>query len=492
MNPDSLQTQLSSRTVLSVAVSALSLAGVLTGLPACTVGPDYDKPDIQMPDGWLGTRDAVSPSRLNADQAQLARWWSTLGDATLDSLIDRSLKDNLDLAQAQARIRQARAARTISASAGLPAVDASASATRSRSSGGTTGNLFRAGFDAGWEIDLFGGVRREVEAADAQIQSSLEDERDVRISLLAEVATTYVELRSTQAQLEIARRNLTTQERSLDLTRRRYSAGFIGRLDVVNAESQVASTTSRLPSLESSVRQSIYALSTLLALPPASLVEELSTPAPLAALPAAVPSGLPSELLLRRPDVRRSEADLRAATARIGVATADLYPKFSLSGSIGLQGPQVNDLGSLAQRYWSIGPSVQWPLFRGGAIEANIRQQQAATDAAVASYKATILGALQDVESTMTAFDFEQRRTTSLDQSVRASSDALRLSTSLYEAGRTDFLNVLNAQRSLLDAESSQLDSRRLTLTNLIALYKALGGGWDPDTEAQSTPASVH
>jgi NodT family efflux transporter outer membrane factor (OMF) lipoprotein len=234
----------------------------------------------------------------------------------------------------------------------------------------------------------------------------------------------------------------------------------------------------------------MYALSTLLALPPAALIDELATSEPLAALPASVPTGLPTELLLRRPDIRRSEADLRAATARIGVATADLYPKFSLSGSIGLQGPQANDLGSLAQRYWSIGPAVQWPLFRGGAIDANIQQQQAAADAAVASYKASILAALQDVESTMTAYESEQRRTSSLDQSVRASTDSLRLSTSLYEAGKTDFLSVLNAQRSLLDAESSRLDSHRLSLTSLIALYKALGGGWDPDTEAAPKGAS--
>jgi multidrug efflux system outer membrane protein len=482
--------RLTSQPIVRRATLGMTLVCVLTSLCACTVGPDYATPDPQMPEAWVGTRDAASPSKLTSDRAQLAHWWSSLGDSTLDSLIERSLKDNLSLVQAQARIRQARAARTISASAGLPTIDATASATRSRSSGGSTGNLFRAGFDAGWELDLFGGVRREVEAADAQIQSSIEDERDVRISLLAEVATTYVELRSSQSQLDIARRNLATQERSLDLTQRRYTAGFIGRLDVVNAEAQVASTRSRIPTLESSIRQSMYALSTLLALPPAALIDELATSEPLAALPASVPTGLPTELLLRRPDIRRSEADLRAATARIGVATADLYPKFSLSGSIGLQGPQANDLGSLAQRYWSIGPAVQWPLFRGGAIDANIQQQQAAADAAVASYKASILAALQDVESTMTAYESEQRRTSSLDQSVRASTDSLRLSTSLYEAGKTDFLSVLNAQRSLLDAESSRLDSHRLSLTSLIALYKALGGGWDPDTEAAPKGAS--
>jgi len=474
-----------------LALLACAAGCLLVPLAGCTVGPDFVKPQTSTPAEWLGPRDATAPSRLTAEStqaAQLARWWATLGDETLNSLIERALKDNLSLVQAEARVRQARAARTISASAGMPTLDATAGASRSRSpragGGGSTGNLFRAGFDAGWEVDVFGGVRRDVEASDAVIQSSIEDQRDVQVTLLAEVASTYVDLRASQQQLEIAQRNLETQRRSLELTTRRQAAGFIGKLDVVSAESQVAATESRLPTIQTTIRQSMYALATLLGVPPGDLIQELSTPKPLAALPPSVPTGIPSEVLQRRPDIRRSEADLHAATARIGVATANLYPKFSLSGSFGLQGGEANDLGSYAQRYWSIGPSIQWPIFRAGAINADIERQRALTDAAIASYKATVLAALEDVESSMTAFDLEQRRTTSLDQSVRASQDALRLSTSLYEAGRTDFLNVLNAQRSLLDAESSRLDSRRLTLTNLIALYKALGGGWEatPDS----------
>lgn len=467
----------------------------LAGLSGCTVGPDYTKPDVAAPEQWIGTREATSPSRLTPEQRSLADWWRGLQDPTLDGLVERALTGNLSLVEAAARVRQARAARTVTAAAGLPtlSVDGSASRSRSPSSGGsTTGNLFRAGFDAGWEIDVFGGIRRSVEAADADTQSFIENARDIRVTLLAELASNYIDLRAAQEQLEIAQRNLTAQRQTLEITRRRQGAGFVSKLDVANAEAQVASTEARIPSLEVTVRQSSYALATLLGLQPGALVEELATPLPLAALPPTIPAGLPSDLLTRRPDIRRSESELHAATARIGVATADLYPKFSLSGAFGFEGGRVSALGSLAQRYWSIGPAVQWQIFSGGAINANIEQQQAAADGALARYKGTILLALQEVESSMVALDREQRRTVSLDQSVKSSQDAVRYSLELYQAGRTDFLNVLNAQRSLLDAESTRLESRRLSLTNLIGVYKALGGGWstEPPVDTSSLPST--
>ncbi len=467
----------------------LSGMALLAGLSSCAVGPDYAKPEVATPAGWVGTQDAGSASKVDSERADLARWWSTLGDSTLDSLVERALAGNLTLVEAETRVRQARAARTISAAAGLPTLDASAAVARSRNparGGGSTNNLFRAGFDAGWEIDVFGGVRRNVEAADAVTQSSIENVRDVRVTLLAELASNYVDLRASQEQLEIAQRNLAAQRQTLDLTRRRQAAGFVSKLDVANAETQVAATEARLPTLEVTIRQSMYALATLLGLPPGSLLEELSPSAPLAALPPGVPAGLPSDLLERRPDIRRSEADFHAATARIGVATADLYPKFSITGTFGFQGDQVSALGSLAQRYWSVGPAVQWPIFRGGAIRANIEQQKALADGALATYKNTILTALQEVESSLIAYDREQRRTLALDQTVVSSTDAVRLARDLYQVGKTDFLNVLTAQRNVLEAESTRLDSRRLALTQLIALYKALGGGWEPESEAAS------
>lgn len=468
---------------------AVAFAAISLGFSACTVGPDYVRPETTAPAEWIGVRESTSPGGLSAAPAALAKWWTILGDPTLDSLVERALSGNLSLVEAQARVRQARAARTIAASAGLPAVDASASYTRSRAardSGDDGNDLFRAGFDASWEIDVFGGVRRSVEAADASIAASIEDARDVRVTLLAELATTYIDLRADQEQLAIAQRNLAAQRQTLDLTQRRQAAGFVSRLDVVNAQTQVANTESRLPSLEASIHQSMYALATLLGTEPGSLIEELASAMPLAALPPEVPAGLPSELLERRPDIRRSEAELHLATAQVGVAVADLYPRFSLSGAFGLQGGEVSALGTLADRFWSIGPAVQWPIFQGGALRANVEQQRAAADAAVAAYKASILSALQEVESTMIAYDREQKRTLSLDQSVQSSQESVSLSSDLYEAGRIDFLNVLTAQRSLLDAESSRLDSRRLTLTNLIALYKALGGGWDVDAPSEA------
>ena len=474
--------------------AALLVLGVLAGLGGCTLGPDYAAPATGTPALY---HEVEAPATLppgasgtTASPADIATWWDGLHDDALAGLITRALANNLDVAQAEARIRQARASRDITEAGLLPQLNASGSATRSRSSSGrglqrraSTGNFFRAGFDASWEIDVFGGVRRSVEAGDATIVSRVEDRNDVWVSLAAEVATDYAALRGSQEQLDIARRNLKAQQDTLDLTAQRLSAGYVSALDEANARSQVATTQSQIPSYEATARANAYAIGVLLGETPESVLSELEASRPLPSVPPTIAVGLPSELLERRPDIRRASSDLHAATARIGAATADLFPKFSLTGSLGAQGTEFGQLGTIADRYWSFGPSISWPVFQGGQIVANIELQKAATDEALALYKSTVLAALRDVETALSNFSREQVREAALVDAVKANREAVDYSTQLYRAGKTDFLNVLNAQRQLLGSEASLSQSRTAVVTNLISLYKALGGGWTPENQ---------
>lgn len=456
----------------------------LVFLNACTVGPEYKQSQPTVAPAWMGVDPAVRGTRgtvsvATTEAATISRWWEQFGDPALSTLVQRAAAENLDVAAAEARVREARATRDAAAAGLSPQVDVNGSATRSRSKQSGTANLFRAGFDAAWEIDVFGGIRRGVEAADAQTRSAIEDARDVRVTVIAEIATTYCELRGAQRSLEFALKNLETQRNSLDVTSQRYGAGFVGGLDVANARAQVASTEARIPSIESQIRALTYALGVLVGREPGELTAEFAAHGDIPTPPATVPVGLPSDLLRRRPDIRRAEQDIHAAVARVGVATADLYPKFSITGSLGVQSGNVQGLGSLANRYWSIGPSVNWPLLDGGRIRSNIRFQEALADETGIAYKRTVLLALQDVETSLVSFGKEQERRASLVESVEANRKAVELANILYTAGRTDFLNVLNAQRSLLDVEDQLVQSTTLISTNLIAVYKALGGGWE-------------
>ena len=468
-----------SRPVLACAITLCTLA-----IAGCTVGPDYQRPKVSMPATWVGattqptTQPTTRTSITTVEPTALREWWTAFHDATLDSLIQRALESNLSLQQAELRIRQARAARAVVASGLWPSVDVSASYRRSRAKIGGA-DLYQAGFDASWELDVFGGVRRGVEAANADIVVAIEDRRDVLVTLLSEIALDYMDLRGFQRQIVIAQRNLETERRSLDLTRRRFAGGLVSGLDVANAEAEVASNESRIPLLEQNVQQVIYALSVLLGREPTALLNELTAESPIPTTPPAVPVGLPSELLLRRPDIRRAEAQLHAATARVGVATADLFPRFSLTGSLGTSGRQPKDLVEWDQRFFAIGPTVSWPLFDAGRIRANIGVQNAIQEETLLAYRATILTALQDVESALIAYAKEQQHQAPLIAAVAANRRALNLATQLYTQGQTNFLDVLLAQRSLLVSEDALVQSERTMATNLIALYKALGGGWE-------------
>jgi NodT family efflux transporter outer membrane factor (OMF) lipoprotein len=470
-----------------------AVVGATLCLCGCTVGPDFKRPEPNASAAFAGTAEQIRaggdvtsvPAEKPADVTQ---WWTVFQDPALTSLVERAAASNLDLAAAEARIREARATRDAAAAGLYPQVDVNASAVRSRSHtgnfGGVTSNLFRAGFDAAWEIDVFGGIRRGVEAAEAQEASAIEDWHDVRTTIVAEVATAYLDLRGAQKELAIARENLGSQQETLNVTRQKFEAGFVSGLDVANSEAQVATTESRIPTFESTIYASAYALGVLLGEEPTAVLDELQAvegaghiPKP----PGEVPVGLPSELLRRRPDIRKAEETLHAATAQIGVATADLYPKFSITGSLGIQSGNISGLGSIANRYWSIGPSVSWPFLDGGRIRANIRFQEAIASEQGIAYRRTVLVALQDVETALVSFQKEQRRRAALEQAVEANKRAVELARLLYDEGKTDFLNVLTAQALLFATEDQQVQSVRTVSQDLVALYKALGGGWDPN-----------
>ncbi len=373
--------------------------------------------------------------------------------------------------------------------AGLwPTLDTSASYRRGRagipSGVGASGsshaqNSFQAGFDAAWELDVFGGVRRNIEAADADILAAVENRSAVLVTLTSEVALNYAQLRGFQQQIIIARTNLQAQRRTADLTRQRVGVGLQAPLDLLNAEAQVANTATIIPVLESAAQQTIYSLSLLLGLEPAALLRELSPEGAVPTTPPAIPVGLPSDLLRRRPDIRQAEAQIHGATAQIGVATADLFPKFSLTGSTGLQSATLKSMGNYDGHFWSFGPSVTWTIFDAGRIVWNIRVQNALERQAMITYQQTVLTALGDVESALVAYEKEQEHRALLEQAVTANTKALDLSTRLYKQGQTDFLNVLTAQRDLLATQDALVQSRRAVVTDLIALYKALGGGWE-------------
>ena len=470
----------------TVAVLAL-LAGGCANLPS--VGPDYHKPEAKAPANWS---DPLAGGETNA-AAATAAWWKNFHDAELDSLIERAAQSNLDLKIAQARVREARAHYRMTAANFGPTVDAAGSYARQRQSenqpvlnsfpslpsSAYENNVFQAGFDASWEIDVFGGTRRATESAKAQVAAAKFGEREVLVTLLGEVARNYVEARGYQRRLEIARDNIRAQEQSLAIVQNRFTNGLTSDLDVQQANTVLATTRACVPALETALAASIHRLGVLLGQPPGALETELATVAPIPAAPPVVPVGLPSELLLRRPDVALAERQLASATANIGVAKADLFPKFYLTGMAGFEGTSADDWFKSGSQFWSVGPAVQWRIFDAGRIRANIKAQNARQEQALASYENTALLAFEDVENALTAYAKEQIRRQHLDDAVKSSAESLRLANQLYANGLSNFINVLDAERSLYQAQDALVQSDRTISANLIALYKSLGGGWE-------------
>jgi len=457
---------------------ALAAASLLLG--GCLVGPDFVAPTPAAPERFSEAPSAAAgqPSETAVSGTEQVRWWRQFDDATLDRLVTEAIEANLDLQLAQTRLREARAERGIAAAGLWPSVGASASYQRARTAGAPGDHdLFQAGLDAAWELDLFGGRRRNLESAEATVLSAVEAIRDAQVSLVAEVALNYLQLRSYQQETAIAQKNLQAQRRTADIIRRQFKAGFASALDLANAEATVASTEAQIPVFETAERQGIHALGVLLGRYPGELLPRLSAPAGLPAVPKRVPAGLPSELLRRRPDVREAEAKLHAATAQIGVAVADFFPSFSLTGSLNWNSNLLRSWWSGASRSFGVGPAVNWQIFQGGAVAANVRLQEALRDEAGLNYRKTVLTAFQEVEDALVSFAKEQEHRKSLSEAVTANRRAVELSLRLYGEGQIDFLSVVVAQRALYAAEDSLVQSDRNLAVDLVALYKALGGG---------------
>jgi len=478
------------RRSVSVVVATVGLAMLM--LSGCMVGPNYHPPQLTAPSAWVGVGQ-TTPGQLSvatAQPAELTQWWRQFNDPMLTSLVEEAVKTNLDLQLAVARLRQSRATRGVVFGGLWPAVGASGSYQREHVTDvppPENVNLYQAGFDAVWELDVFGGIRRNVESAGANVQAAIQGIRDAQVSLVAEVALNYIQLRGSQQEIAIAQNNLKAQQHTADITHKRLNVGFASALDVANADANVATTESQIPVFETAAQQSIYALSVLLARPPADLLERLSPTATLPQVPAQVPAGLPSDLLRRRPDIQVAEAQLHAANAQIGVAVAELFPQFSLTGSVNWQSNLLRTWWTEASRSFGFGPSVSWQIFQGGAIVSNVRVQKALRDQAFITYQKTVLAAFQDVENALIAFAKEQQHRKALNEAVVANRKAVDLSLLLYTEGQIDFLNVAVAQESLYASENALVQSDTNIVTDLIALYKALGGGWEPiPSSAQS------
>jgi NodT family efflux transporter outer membrane factor (OMF) lipoprotein len=509
---------------------ALSLACAM--VVGCEVGPNYKPPVVKVGATYAEVSPTTRPSVATTRPVQITQWWATFHDPELDSLISQAVTGNLTLAEAESRVRQARAQRGVVGSELFPQINAGGGYQRARGSNNVTipagafgfgakpaerrarpadqvdavpaggpqsplGNgglpgvdtdLYQVGFDSTWEIDVFGGQRRSIEAAKADVQAAVEDQRDVLVSLLAEVARNYIDLRGYQRQYAIAQENLSAQQDTLQLTTSKFNAGFVTQLDVARQATQVATTAAELPVLEAEIHSSMHALGVLLGKDPDALAVELSAASPIPPVPPEVPVGLPSELLRRRPDIRRAERRMAAATARVGEATADLYPKFSITGALGLDSTKPKHILDWSSKYWALSPGISWPIFDAGRVKANINVTNEVQKQALDDYQQTVLTALKDVEDSLSSYQTEQVRRAALADAVTAAQQAVELAKQQYNQGVVDFLTVLDAQRAEFATEDSLAQSDQAISTDLVSLYKALGGGWEVTAAATQPP----
>ncbi len=452
----------------------------------CLVGPNYSRPAAPLQKNWQKTNGASSLEPRDV------RWWLELGDPMLAACIEKGISANQNLREAEAKVREARALRGVAAGKLFPQADANGLYSRSHLSENAglitelpqknllnfNQNLYQVGFDATWEIDIFGGRRREVEAASARAAGSVDNYRDVMIAVVSEIARNYVELRGAQEQLASAVKSTELERKTLELVKVKFDAQTASNFDVERARAQFERSRASIPPLRASIRGSAYRIAVLTGRPPDALLSELLASAPIPDPPDIVPVGLPSDLLLRRPDLRRAEDDLHAAVADIGGATADLYPRFFLTGQATPQAAKFSDLFKERSLTWSFGPSIQWPVFHGGQIRSNIKAAEARRDEAIARYRQAVLTAMQDVETSLVGYAEHQIERERLEASFKAQTRAVEMANERYNEGQSDLLSVLDAQRQLEDIENSLAVSQTQVMVNLISLYKALGGGW--------------
>jgi len=501
-------TRLASRTAVLCALLA----------QGCLLGPSYKRPEMPSPATWAeGAGAPVQPggAATASSQAPQPSWWLSFGDPELAALVERAVQATPKVREAAARVREARAMRTIAGADLWPKLDLSGSYTDSRISEhgflqgfGTPSNngapslpgaiipgqsidLYQTGFDAQWEIDLFGHVRRSAEAASAQQQAAEAGYRETLLSLAAETAREVIELRTTDTRLAVAQSTVAAQSDTLDVVRQRYAAGISNALEMARAEARLASVQASVPALRSRRSGTLRRLEVLVAAPTGSLDKEFSSAHEIPGTPRFVDAGLPSELLLRRPDVGRAERELAAATARIGVARAELLPRFSLTGSFGFQSQETGNLFTSDSRFWLIGPGMRWPIFDAGRLLANVEVQNARTEQAAARYENAVRSALADVETAMSALEGERGRTEALERAAAAERRGTEVAHELFTGGVVEFLEVLDAERSLYRAEEELAISRGLAAADAVALYKALAGGWPTPDVAVPTKAGA-
>ncbi len=450
------------------------------------VGPDYSPPELKMQDSW---HQEITKG-LEEGEANLQTWWTVLNDPVLNRLIEKADKGNLQLKEAFARIKEARAIRGIEAGERFPDLNSTGDARRMRSphtflppttQRSRTDEFFKFGGEGSWEIDFWGKIDRSIESADASLAASVEDYRDVLVVLYADVSTNYVEVRALQDRIKYVRGNIETQRKSLQLTKDRFDAGLAPDLDVQQAELNLARTESTLPSLQMQLVQTVNRLGVLLGEHPDALHLELGKPASIPKPLDQIMFGLPVELLRQRPDIRQAERELAAQTALIGVAKADLYPSFSLFGTFEVAANDFSDVFDYSKsRMHSFGPSFRWNIFDGGRVRNRIRVEDARTEQALNRYEQTVLTALEDVENAMVSYIQEDVRRDALERSVVAARKSTDLVKTLYISGLTDFQNVQEMERFQFEQEDQFAESEGKVIQNLISIYRSLGGGWNP------------
>ena len=464
-------------------------------LAGCTVGPDYGEPQMAVPAAYL--------EAPGAGEAELDNWWLGFGDARLNALVDRALQQNLDIELAAARIREARALERVAGASASPQVTTGASVNRQRISenafpvppvpgegggGVVLGEGFtswRAGFDASWEIDLFGRNRREVEAAQARTGSAIWNRRDSQVRVAAEVASAYLRLRTLQARIANAEAELARQQRFEQLVEVRTRGGLVTGQDLEQQRSERAMAAAEIPMLEAQAKAEIHALGVLVGQTPDALAAELQPTARLPS-PPVIPAGVPSELLRRRPDIRAAERELAAATADIGVAVADLYPRFSLTAGPALVSTALGSLLEWGSRSISAGAALDWPIFDGGRRRANIEVQNARQEQEMIAYRKAVLTGLEDVEDSLSGIGGHRHRLADLEQALATATRAEEIARTRYRGGLVTLSNVLQAQERRLSLEEQVIETKGALARDTVALVKALGGGWAEETmEAQ-------
>ncbi|GLK88691.1 efflux transporter outer membrane subunit [Pseudomonas turukhanskensis] len=456
----------------------------LVSLGACTVGPDFHSPQSALPTTWQDT--APEGATLGHVDSQ---WWQQLGDPKLTALVERAAIANLDVRTASNRLEQSRLMRQVTGSEQLPGISARGAYKRARNSsvgvldesnynGQAPFELWSAAVDASWEVDLWGHVRRSVEAADAELQLTRAQRDGVVLSITAETAADYIRLRGVQARLAVARQNLEIARQSNTLTTTRFDNGVTTNLDTANSAAQVATIEAVLPVLTAEQDRLINALSFLLGQPPRALYAELITATAIPDPAPDVPIGLPSELAQRRPDIQKSEAALHRATAAIGVAQADFYPRISLGASLGSQAMNGSDFAAWNSRTWSYGPSLYLPIFQGGRLTGTLELRKRQEQEAAIEYQRVVLSAWHEVDNAMTDYAAEKQHHTALQEAVRQNTLALTTARDRYAQGAIDFINVLGVQRALLATQSDLVDSATQAALDRVQLYRALGGGW--------------